>query len=219
MAKKLNPKIFVVARQNEAANDVLFDSFRADFSMVHTRVVAQECISILTTPLLARFLGALREANESWSKQVCSRLEGICEGLVPEVWDIGMGARAAPAVHKALMNHQPIRVGQLMRDNANWEVVLPAVILMIVRNGQSLSPAGRRIRVAGRRCAIDRRPAHRAFHTPSVAAECQRAGLHPHRPGPARRLAVASSFRQTAGKVGRRVRPRAVNPSPRARCP
>ena len=56
MVKKLNPSVFVVIRQNHAASDVLFDTFRADFRMVHTRVVAQECLSILTTPLLTRFL-------------------------------------------------------------------------------------------------------------------------------------------------------------------
>lgn len=137
MAKKLNPKIFVVARQNQAANDLLFDTFRADFSMVHTRVVAQECISILTTPFLARFLSAVREADEGWSKQVATRLEVICEDRVPEVWDIEIDKRIAPAVHQALMNHQAISVGQLMRDNADWEAVLPAVVLMIVRRGQS----------------------------------------------------------------------------------
>lgn len=137
MAKKLNPHIFVVARQNQAANDVLFESFRADFSMVHTRVVAQECISILTTPLLARFLGAVRQADEGLSKQVSSRLEGICEGLVPEVWDVQIDARGAPAVHKALMNPQALSVGQLLRDNADWDAMLSAVVLMIVRQGQS----------------------------------------------------------------------------------
>ena len=136
MAKKLNPNIFIVARQNQAANDVLFDIFGPDFSMVHTRVVAQECISILTTPFLARFLGAVRGADESWSKKVSSRLECICEGLVPEVWDVEIEAHVAPAVHKALMDHQPISVGQLMRDNADWKTILPAIVLMIVRRGE-----------------------------------------------------------------------------------
>ncbi|MET0857739.1 MAG: NAD-binding protein [Telluria sp.] len=137
MAKKLNPDIFVVARQNQAAHDVLFDSFKADFRMVHTRVVAQECISILTTPLLACYLSAVRKADEGWNKTVATRLEGICGGSVPEVWDTGLDERVAPAVHKALVNHRPISVGQLMRDTADWEAVLPAVVLMIVRRGQS----------------------------------------------------------------------------------
>jgi hypothetical protein len=165
MAKKLNPKIFVVARQNQAANDVLFDTFRADFRMVHTRVVAQECISILTTPLLARFLGAVREADESWSNELSSRLEGICEGRVPEVWDIEIDKRVAPAVHHALMNQQPISVGQLMRDNADWEAVLPAVVLMIVRQGESFLLPGDEFGLqAGDALLIAGRQARSALH-------------------------------------------------------
>lgn len=136
MAKKLNPKIFVVARQNQAANDVLFDTFRADFSMVHTRVVAQECISIITTPLLARFLGAVRKTDEGWSKRLSTRLEEVCEGLVPEVWDIKLQKDATPAAHAALTAGHALAAGQLMLDCADRDTALPVVILMVERQGE-----------------------------------------------------------------------------------
>ena len=51
-AKELNPRLFVVTRQNQAANSVLFEAFHDDFCMVPSRIVARECIAILTTPLL-----------------------------------------------------------------------------------------------------------------------------------------------------------------------
>lgn len=136
MAKKLNPKVFVVIRQNQAANDLLFDTFRADFSMVHTRVVAQECISVLTTPLLSRFLSAVRARDERWSKDLAARLEGLCGGFVPEVWDIGIEQRLSPAVHDVLTRGQPLCVGQLIRDSSDRETSLPAVVLMVERAGQ-----------------------------------------------------------------------------------
>jgi len=135
MAKQLNPKLYVVARQNQAANDLLFETFRADFSMVHTRVVAQECLSILTTPLLSRFLAAVREAEEDWSKALAARLEAICDGLVPQVWDIRLDASTAPAAHKALTAGLTITSRDLMRDNADRDVALPAIVLMIERDG------------------------------------------------------------------------------------
>ena len=136
MAKQLNPKLYVVARQNQAANDLLFETFRADFSMVHTRVVAQECIAILTTPLLARFLAAVRKAEEAWSKALAQQLESICEGLVPQVWDIRLEGNAAPAVYRALQEQQPITAADLMRDNGDRETALPAVVLMVERDGK-----------------------------------------------------------------------------------
>jgi Trk K+ transport system NAD-binding subunit len=137
MAKQLNPDLYVVARQNQAANDLLFETFRADFSMVHTRVVAQECISILTTPLLARFLVAVRQAKQSWSKTLAMHLEAICEGLVPQVWDIRIEAGTSPAVCKALRDRRTITVGDLMRDNADRDTAMQGVVLMVERAGQA----------------------------------------------------------------------------------
>jgi voltage-gated potassium channel len=137
MAKQLNPNLYVVARQNQAANDLLFETFRADFSMVHTRVVAQECISILTTPLLARFLVAVRQAKQSWSKTLAMHLEAICEGQVPLVWDVRIAASTSPAVCKALQEKQTITLGDLMRDNADRESALQGVVLMVEREGRA----------------------------------------------------------------------------------
>ncbi|RJG02942.1 potassium channel family protein [Noviherbaspirillum sedimenti] len=136
MAKKLNPDIFVVARQNQGANDVLFDTFRADFSMVHTRIVAQECISIITTPLLSRFLAAIRQTDESESHELAARLEAICKGQVPEVWSVQLDLRNAAAAHKALLNNWPLSAGQLLSDGARREANLPAIILMVERGSE-----------------------------------------------------------------------------------
>lgn len=138
MAKKLRPGIFVVARQNQSANDVLFDSFHADFSMVHTRIVAQECISIITTPLLSRFLVDTRVADEIWCKLLATRLEETCAGLVPDIWDIVITRDGAPAAYDALVENRPLDVGMLMRDNADREAAFPAIILMIERNGKAI---------------------------------------------------------------------------------
>jgi Trk K+ transport system NAD-binding subunit len=56
-AKEVNPDLFVVVRQNRVANQVLFDAYDADFTMVPSRIVARECLALITSPLLARFLG------------------------------------------------------------------------------------------------------------------------------------------------------------------
>jgi Trk K+ transport system NAD-binding subunit len=150
MVKKLNPSVFMVVRQNQAVNDVLFDTFDADFRMVHTRVVAQECISILTTPLLGGFLGAVREADEDWSKQVAACLETLCDGSIPEVWDVVIDGDIAPALHSALLRRETVTISQLLRDSADRDAVLPALVLMIVRGGESfLFPSGQFLLQAG----------------------------------------------------------------------
>lgn len=138
MAKKLNPDIYVVARQNQSAHDVLFDCFHADFSMVHTRVVAQECISIITTPLLSRFLASIRTADEPWCKQIAMRLEETCGKLVPDIWDIVIKPSTALAAYDAVAENRPLTVGVLMRDNADRDRDFPAVVLMVERGDEAI---------------------------------------------------------------------------------
>jgi Trk K+ transport system NAD-binding subunit len=134
-AKELNPRLFVVTRQNHAANSVLFEAFRGDFSMVPSRIVAQECIAILTTPLLARFLAALREAEEGWCSRLATRLQTLCDDRVPEVWGIQLNVRDAAAAHRALMHGRPIQIGPLLRDSSDRDAALPALVLMVKRDG------------------------------------------------------------------------------------
>lgn len=160
-AKEVNPRLFVVTRQNLAANSVLFDTFHADFSMVPSRIVAQECIAILTTPLLARFLDALHKTEESWSKELAGRLEGICNGFVPEVWGVQMNAQDAAAAHQALMHERGFGVGELLRDSADREEKLALLPLLLERDKKiHLLPApdfplrpGDQILFAGQRAA------------------------------------------------------------------
>jgi len=159
MAKKLNPDIYIVARQVQAASDLLFETFRADFSMVQTRVVAQECILRLTTPLLTRFLASLRDADEDWCRTLAGRLEDTCAGRVPDLWDVAITPAAAPAVMESLADGETVTIGTLLRDNADREVRLPAIVLMVERQGHAhLLPdddfrlqAGDAILVGGRR--------------------------------------------------------------------
>jgi voltage-gated potassium channel len=161
MAKRLHPGIFVVARQNHEASDLLFDTFRADFSMVHTRLVAQECISILTTPLLARFLAAMHGMQEEWCDTLAQELETLCEGLVPEVWDVKIDESSAPAVCQTLQKNSVVQINHLLRDNADRETRLPVKVLMVERKGmQQLLPdegfelqAGDALLVAGQHAA------------------------------------------------------------------
>ena len=63
-AHELNPELFVVARQNQAANNALFAAYGADFTVLPSRI-AQECIALLTAPLLARFLERVQQLDET----------------------------------------------------------------------------------------------------------------------------------------------------------
>lgn len=144
-ARELNPRLFVVTRQNHTANGVLFDAFRDDFCMVPSRIIAQECIAILTTPLLTRFLERVRQQDEAWCKGLATQLEALDEGRVPEIWGLRLNAAEAGAVHRALMAGTGITLADLLRDNVDRANPLPILPLLLVRAAQvhTMPAAGR----------------------------------------------------------------------------
>ena len=154
-AKELNRGLFVVTRQNQAANNVLFEAFEGDFCMVPSRIVAQECIAILTTSLLTRFLAVVREADEAWSAALAGRLQALCEGMVPEIWSVRLNIREGAAAYRALMAGRAIRLDALLRDPTDREAVLAAMPLMVEREGRALVlPEGDATLVAGDRLLL-----------------------------------------------------------------
>ncbi|PKO30930.1 MAG: potassium transporter TrkA [Betaproteobacteria bacterium HGW-Betaproteobacteria-7] len=132
-AKELKPDLFIVVRQNQAANTALYDAFAADFSMVPSRIVAQESIAILTTPLLARFLELLRQQDENWCRSLVGRLQDLCDGRTPTVWSIRLNLAEAPAARQELMYRSGFRLGDILPDATDRQQLLPALPLLIDR--------------------------------------------------------------------------------------
>ena len=132
-ASELKPDLFVVARQNHHANRALFTAYDADFTVLPSRIVARECLALLTAPLLARFLDRLSALSEEDCRQLVGRLQVEGGGLTPAIWDIRLNASEAPAIWQALMHDRVIRLGDVLPDSTDRELRLPVVPLLIER--------------------------------------------------------------------------------------
>ena len=132
-AAELNPRLYVVTRQNHSAHTPLFEAFQGDFSMVPSHVVAQESIAILTTPLLAAFLKHLAERDERWCQRLVEALQNLCDGFAPTVWSIRLNASEAPAARQLLMRNRGIHLSEILRDGTDRDRTLPAIPLLIER--------------------------------------------------------------------------------------
>lgn len=132
-ASELKPQLFVVARQNHTANAPLFDAYRADFTMIPSRIIAQESIAILTTPLLARFLEQIQHQDEVWSRALVERLQRLCAGQTPSIWDIKINASEALAAWHSLMHGGQLSLSQILSDDDETRA---AVALLVARDEQ-----------------------------------------------------------------------------------
>jgi len=98
--------------------------------------MARECLALITSPLLRRFLQLVRDWPDARAAVVARQLEELCGNRVPLVWGVRLNAAEAPAVHQLLMMEQgAMALGMLRRDPAAQQDVLPLLPLLLVRAG------------------------------------------------------------------------------------
>ncbi len=133
-ARQVNPRLFVIVRQNLQANRALFEAYDAQMNMVPSQIIADRCVALLASPMMARFLALTHGQEDRWAQELAERLEALVPGRVPELWDVRLDLDEAPAVYRALTDREgEIRVGTLMRDPADRGRSLECIALMLSR--------------------------------------------------------------------------------------
>jgi len=163
-ARRLNPNIFLVMRQNLKASEVLFEHLGAEMTLVTSEIIAAECIALLRTPMLAEFLDLVRAKDNVWAYGLVESLRALVGEEAPSFWSFRIGPQDAPGLSDALARLQcPLTLGDLSRRAEISESRLPCVALMLERgaeifelpNDSTLVLPGDRLLFAGRRRAED----------------------------------------------------------------
>jgi voltage-gated potassium channel len=140
-AERINPHLFVAARQNAPANAPLFQAMAVDSLLVPTEVVAHEVYAQLSTPLLWRFLQQMPGEGDEWAASMIDRLTQQCGRHLDALWKIRLTPGEAPALVRWLASGQ-VTLRDILRDPDDRDMRLEAVPLLLLRDGESrLAPA------------------------------------------------------------------------------
>lgn len=138
-ARELNPKLFLVARQNDSENDALFQSARLDLVMQRARTISRRILAIITAPLLSDFLRLARHQKPDWAQGLIGDLRLILGGLTPEVWSVTLTPEQAPAAHAWVERGNALPLSLLLQDTREREQRLHAMALMLCRGKEELA--------------------------------------------------------------------------------
>jgi voltage-gated potassium channel len=163
-ARQMNPDLYLVARQNLLENQALFDAVRADMVMHPSSIIANRIRSLLAVPLLSRFVGLAFHEQDHSICQLTSRIAGLVDEAVPDVWELTIDPEDAFALDQTLGRNQVVRLEDILRDPRERECKLPVIALMLVRGrSSSLVPSletglarGDRLLLCGDTLARDR---------------------------------------------------------------
>jgi voltage-gated potassium channel len=160
-ARRVNPELFVAARQNRASSAPLFAAMGVDSLLVPTEVVAHEVFAQMSTPLLWRFVRELPGQGDPWAAELVDRLVERCDRHLRALWKVRLNRAEAPALTRWLAGGGA-RLGDLLRDPDDRDVPLPAVVLMVLRDGECLlAPGDETVLAPGDELLLAGRPAAR----------------------------------------------------------
>ncbi|MGB7981263.1 MAG: potassium channel family protein [Candidatus Nanopelagicales bacterium] len=131
-ARRANPGIVVIARQESSANGAVFAALGPDLLLRPSEVVAREVLERLANPVLWAFLQAAKAQSEAWAAQVSADLEALVGVHSPTVWPVRIDPAQAPALCRRVAR-EPVRIGQLMASPFARDERLGLMALMHVR--------------------------------------------------------------------------------------
>jgi voltage-gated potassium channel len=136
-ARRANPSIAVIARQESPANDALYAALAPDVLLVPSEVVAREVLERLSNPHLWLFLQSAKEQSEPWAAQVLRELVARVGEPSPTVWEATIDEVQAPALSGRL-GRGPVTLGQLMASPWARAERLDLMALMLERGAERL---------------------------------------------------------------------------------
>jgi voltage-gated potassium channel len=132
IARRVNPNVFVAARENRRASAPLFAAMNVNALLVPSEVVAHDVYAQLSTPLLWRFLHEMPAMGDAWAALLIERLTARCGPYLQAVWIAPLTAEEAPAMQN-WMNRGDVRLGDLLRNPEDRSEPLHAVPLLLLR--------------------------------------------------------------------------------------
>ncbi len=141
-ARRLNPQLFLAARQNRPTSAALFEAMKVDALLVPTEVVAHEVYAQVSTPMLWRFIQEMPAQGDKWAAALIRQLRYNCGRELPALWKIKLDEEQAPALVELLAEGRVV-FGDLLRSPEDRERRLKVVPLLLLRDGKAvLTPDG-----------------------------------------------------------------------------
>ena len=132
-ARELNPKLFLVARQNDRENDAVFEAARLDLVMQRARVISRRILALITAPLLTNFLRLARHQKTEWAQGLIATLRPVLGGVAPDLWTVSVSADEAPAVEEWLRAGKALSLLSLLQNPNERQERLRCLPLMLQR--------------------------------------------------------------------------------------
>ena len=134
-AKQLNPNLIAIARVNNESNYPLFKNAHCNYIMRSSQVVANEALTIISRPLVTKFLQYSSSLTQEETTTLISEINLHTNNRPPMTWRLKLSRNSAPAIVDLLENGQALTVADICSHPKFPQG--DAIPLLLLRNGIS----------------------------------------------------------------------------------
>ncbi len=131
-AKKLNPSIFTIARENTLEDISIFEAAKIDRNYILEEVLIEKTYNFIAKPLANIFVQKMMKESEEWGEILFDKLIKIV-GEDPKLFELKIDIDHSFALVNHLRDKNSIKYEVLLRDRADWQKRSKVVILLLKR--------------------------------------------------------------------------------------
>jgi len=134
-AQQLNKDIFTIGRVSREADHTLFVRAQCDYIMRRSQVVANEVLTIISRPLVTRFIQYSNSLTTSATNDLINQICQLTDNEAPVTWRLVLDPKGAPALVSLLHNNGALTVGDVCSNALiQHDASIP---LLLLRGGMS----------------------------------------------------------------------------------
>ena len=129
-ARKLNPNIITMARENDLADDFLFRSAKVNHIFTPSKILVNKITNALMNPLCDEFLKSIIKENNEWATKLVTRLVKEI-GENPLVMEIEINFENTPEIYKHLSEKNVLNLKILstsLHNNSQSNNIVPLLL-------------------------------------------------------------------------------------------
>jgi len=133
-AKKLNPNLYVIARENTMKEISIFEATNANWLFMIERILINKTSLQLSQPLKHSFLKRILYEDEAFGTSLVNLLKAQL-GVNPQLLHLTINEKRAYALYHAIEDGELIELNILLHSLENWKNYHKAIPLFLKRNG------------------------------------------------------------------------------------
>jgi len=134
-AKKLNPNIYTIARENTLDDLSIFKAARIDRVYILEEILADITFNFIAKPLANKFIKLIRIQDDNWGKMVVNTIRNII-GENPLLHELKLNKENSYALYNELKKGRDIRLFHIKRSRSDYTKHIKIVFLLLKRKNK-----------------------------------------------------------------------------------